>query len=591
MLGPIFVREWLTAPRRPQHYAARAIHLGMLWVLGVTAWQALIGWSRPFSIGDTARFGQLLFRTSVYFQLVLLLFFAALTAAAAVAQEKDRRTFILLLLTDLRSYEIVLGKLLGALLPTGMVVLGSAGVFALGLLLGGVDWRQIVECLLVLLAAGVAAGSLGCLVALWRDQTFPALALTVLLLVLYFAAVQAIGLVDGPPLLGVWLDPFQCVQAVLDQANPVRDLTPVFGFLAAMTAVCVLLNGWSMLRLRVWNPSGEPIMRREPADEQHERAAAVAHAAPGRVRAVWSNPVLWREIRTRAYGQRPLLVKAAYALVISIIAYHALAPLFAGQRAPFAAAWGLLPAVILTLLLMSAQAVTAVTSERDKGALDLLLVTDLSPREFIFGKLLGVAYNTKEFLLPPLALIAAYAAFGWLATPPRGHAELAAQRNLLAAACSSAALLLLAGFVVVLGVHIGLRTEQSRLAITHTLGAVFFLSVGTLVCIWLIVVSGRFEVQWTSFVLFLAAGMAGLWWVLSGERPSLALNVASIVCPLAVLYAVMNVLVGKPGSIESSNPLLPTAVLGAAFGFAIAAMLVPLLSEFDVALGRTTGND
>ncbi len=29
-------------------------------------------------------------------------------------------------------------------------------------------------------------------------------------------------------------------------------------------------------------------------------------------------------------------------------------------------------------------------------------------------------------------------------------------------------------------------------------------------------------------------------------------------------------------------------ILGA-FGFAIAAMLVPLISEFDVALGRTTG--
>jgi hypothetical protein len=33
---------------------------------------------------------------------------------------------------------------------------------------------------------------------------------------------------------------------------------------------------------------------------------------------------------------------------------------------------------------------------------------------------------------------------------------------------------------------------------------------------------------------------------------------------------------------------MPFLALGGAFGFAIAAMLVPLLSEFDVALGRTT---
>ena len=51
----------------------------------------------------------------------------------------------------------------------------------------------------------------------------------------------------------------------------------------------------------------------------------------------------------------------------------------------------------------------------------------------------------------------------------------------------------------------------------------------------------------------------------------------------------INVLVGKPGTVESSDPLMPFFVLAAAFGFTLFAMLVPLLSEFDVALGRTTG--
>jgi hypothetical protein len=43
------------------------------------------------------------------------------------------------------------------------------------------------------------------------------------------------------------------------------------------------------------------------------------------------------------------------------------------------------------------------------------------------------------------------------------------------------------------------------------------------------------------------------------------------------------------GLIPVAVPLVPLAVIAAAFGFPIAAMLVPLLSEFDVALGRTTG--
>ena len=52
------------------------------------------------------------------------------------------------------------------------------------------------------------------------------------------------------------------------------------------------------------------------------------------------------------------------------------------------------------------------------GALDLLMVTDLSPKEFIYGKLLGILYNTKEYLLPPLLLAGVYAYYQTLAVPP-----------------------------------------------------------------------------------------------------------------------------------------------------------------------------
>ena len=90
-------------------------------------------------------------------------------------------------------------------------------------------------------------------------------------------------------------------------------------------------------------------------------------------------------------------------------------------------------------------------------------------------------------------------------------------------------------------------------------------------------------------MFFLVAGIGGLWWVLNGDRPSAALTWASWFCPLGVLYTVMNMLVAKPGSEESADPLIPFLVIVGAFGFTMAAMLVPLLSEFDVALGRTSG--
>jgi hypothetical protein len=254
----------------------------------------------------------------------------------------------------------------------------------------------------------------------------------------------------------------------------------------------------------------------------------------------------------------------------------------------------LVPVAILSLLLISAQAVTAITSERDSGALDLLLVTDLTPKEFIFGKLGGIAYNCKEFLLPIFILAAAYAFRGWLASPPPRpeHIIAAVSRamNLEAFLAVFVGGLVLQAFTILLGVHVALRTTNSRVAVINTLGTVFFLSIGTMICIYLILINGRsFEYQWLSFIFFLGGGIGGLWWVLSANLHSTALTLASWLCPLAVFFAVTHVLVGNPLTQESSDPLWPVVAIFLAFGFTIAAILVRLLSEFDVALGRTGG--
>jgi ABC-type transport system involved in multi-copper enzyme maturation permease subunit len=602
MLGPIFNRELLTLPRRPRHYLLRVAYLGLLWVLAMTLWQTAVGWERTATLGDTAWFGLQLFGLLAYVQLVFVIFFAALSAANAITLEKDRRTFVLLLLTDMRNHEIVLGKLLGSLLQILLFLAGTVPVLALLLLLGGVAPDQVVKVVAILAGAAVAAGSLGCLVALWRDKTFQTLALTVLFLVLYWCLVRGLtvlpGLLGGAPGLGPvvtaeavkswqqWLDPKQALDGVLEPAGEsaaAGAIDPAFGFALTMLALSVLLNLWGVVRLRAWNPRGEPIMQRERPEEDQDKDRARAHAAPGPVRRVWANPILWREIATRAYGRRPLLVKAAYFLVLALICYYALSPLLAGQRPPWAAAWGLVPVAVLSLLLVSAQAVTAITSERDIGALDLLLVTDLTPQEFIFGKLLGICYNAKEYLLPPLVLAVYYGALCLLATPP-DPAD-----NLEVTLCVLAGAVLLLAFTMVLGVHVALRAETSRLAVIHALGTVFFLSAGTGICIYLIWINGRFEYQWLSFIFYLAAAILGLWWVLNGDRPSSALTLASWLCPLAVFYSVTNIMIGKPGTQQSSDPLLPFVVTAGAFGFTLAAMLIPLLSEFDVALGRTSG--
>ena len=598
MLGPIFNREFLTVPRRDRHHTARVAALGLLWVIGITAWQATVGFTKDAALGETARFGLLLFQITAFVQLTLLLFFSALSAASTVSQEKDRRTFILLLLTDMRDYEIVLGKMLGSLLPIAILFSITVPFFAMVLLLGGVSGAQVAQAVVVMAATAVVAGSLGGLVALWRERTFQALALAVLALVFYLLIVQSVGLIGRAvgsdwSQATAWLDPFTAMMYVLEPTADGPAIPPAYGFAFTMLVLSVALNGFGIWKLRQWNPSGEPIQQREAPDDTDDspEVRAKAHAAPGEVRQVWANPILWREIRTLAYGRRPVLVKVAFGIVTALICYYAFDQLHSPYERPaFVAAYGLVPITVLSLLLVSAQAVTSITSERDGKALDLLLVTDVSPREFVFGKLGGVLYNTKEFLIPPLLLAVYYAINGALAYTRED--EVAFVRNFGPLLCVLGAIAVLVAFVMTLGLHVALRIENSRASIVHTLGTVFFLSVGALVSIYLIVINGgSLGNQLLSFSAFIGLGIGGLWWVLSADRPSAALTLASVLCPLAMFYSVVNILIAKPGSQESSDPLLPFLVIGTAFGFTIAAMLVPLLSEFDVALGRTTANE
>src|SRR5262249_9647032 len=160
---------------------------------------------------------------------------------------------------------------------------------------------------------------------------------------------------------------------------------------------------------------------------------------------------------------------------------------------------------VLSLILINAQGVTSLTNERDGKALDLLLVTDISPREFVFGKLGGIFYNTKEMLVLPLVLGLAVWFLGGISA-----------ENLVYLLFG---LLVMDVFVAMLGVHTGMAYANSRTAIATSLGTVFFLVVGVAACMWMMVVfgGGSFQVQLAPFVVFILGGGLGLY-VALGSR-------------------------------------------------------------------------
>ncbi|MDG3002676.1 ABC transporter permease subunit [Paludisphaera mucosa] len=636
--GPIIAREVLTAPRSLRYYLWRASFACFLFILLWTAWQSIVGWQDVRELGLMARFGGVLYGMFAMLQLTLMLFFAPLSTAAAVAYEKDRRTFTLLLMTALSDLEIVLGKLVAGLLHIVVMLGAGIGLLSLCALFGGISFGQVLNLFAVTAASGVAGGAMGLLIALWRDRTFQSISLTILMVVFSVTGVELFSVFFpdlrflGVPVKEV-LNPYRAMIAVLyptsDQATGlVRASSLVYiGVRLTFAAVIVAIGTYM---LRVWNPgSKEPREKGEEDAEVVETLVEVAEAVPAEAAATgvgatlrreaggteagdraavavtsgggdpgfepvggattglhvprrthrrlalaprpyrkpWTNPILWRELKTRAYGSKPLIIKACYLLLFALGVGFFLS-LSKGMEEPLASGLGLIPVglAILSLVLINAQGVTALTSERDTGALDLLLVTELSPAHFIYGKLFGALYNAKEMVILPLLL----AAYLW------GTGRLSGENLVF----FTVDYLLFCHFAAMLGLHDAITYTSSRTAVAHSLGTIFFLMVGILLCAYLIIFSDReFGRQLLSFMIFIGAGSVALFGSLGARNPSSAIALVALLTPFCSFYCIISLLNG--------DFLAALLVSAGVYGFALMAMLVPAVGDFDIALGRT----
>lgn len=617
-IGPVFAREVAIVPRQGKTYVGRSVYGLALVVLISTAWLLLTGTHWIRDLGDFSRFGATLFQVLAPLQLALSAFFAAVLTAGAVAQEKDRKTLVLLLMTNLSNQEIVLGKLAAGILNVVLLLFVALPIFMLCTLFGGVSVAQVVRVFLVTLITVVAAGSLGSLIALWREKTFQALAVTVLTLVLWVAFWEAVGQgLLGREILGLQcnslaaaMSPWTAVRvatAPVVAADPlsasVHGVGP-FLFMAALLST--IMNNVAIARVRAWNAVGqarpeeetatetiaeavltetgettaEPLGKETHWDVHQETEGTVEEAASApavsaelqATRHVWDNPILWREVRTRAYGRKTLIIRLIYLVLFGFAAYacHFAVTAPTAYIDPVTIAAPIVPLLLLSLVLVNAQAVTSLTSERDGKAIDLLLVSDLTSKEFVYGKLGGVFWNAKEMVILPIALCVYIWAMGAMSS-----------FNLFYLLIGLAVLY---AFVAMVGVHTGMHYSNTRSAVGTSLGTVFFLFMGIATCMWMMVAfSGSFQAQLQPFLAFMLGGGLGLYFGLGARNPSRAIGLASFLCPLATFYAVTSMLLGQPHYVF-------IATVGA-YGFATVAMLIPAIDEFDVATGRTTAHE
>ncbi|MDO4629687.1 MAG: hypothetical protein Q4C70_10945 [Planctomycetia bacterium] len=651
-LGPVFQREIVIAPRRTKMYASRTVYTIALLVLSATAWLIVSGSQLISDVGDMARFGNSLFSLIAPLQLVLAMFFSAIFSAGNVSQEKDRNTLVLLLLTQMNNLELVLGKLSASLLHLFVNLLAAVPVFFMIHCFGGVSTEQILQCLAITSTTVLFCGVLGTMIAFWREQTFQAVSMTTLVLVVWLALGECLA-------AGVFGETFSCpawINGMLGNGNLSGDmgvisarelasaLSPWQAILgithfSAVTlpfpVVAVSASGilalWTVLRVRAWSRAERrqrddvPTVKKEDTQNRSENKLEAGYEVEisgyepvsgyrteseggkelgseavsekkleensgkksaqsviqerekaGREKVVWDNPILWREICTHAYGRRAFLVRLFYVVIFAVSAWAVHGHLNMLDLTFYEENAGVLlftmkifvPLALLALILVNAQAVTAITAERDGKAIDLLLVTDLSPKEIVFGKLGGVFWNTREMVVLPLAFLV----YLWCRNVADGEITLYL--------CAGFSVLLL--FSAVLGIHSGMTYAGSRSAIGVSLGTLFFLFVGVAVCLRMMLsMGGSFHAQLQPFLAFMAGGGLAMFLALGARNPSSAIGIASFGLPFATFYAMSALMMNY-----TLGVFLVVAVM---YGFTTAAMLIPAISEFDIVVHH--GND
>jgi hypothetical protein len=95
--------------------------------------------------------------------------------------------------------------------------------------------------------------------------------------------------------------------------------------------------------------------------------------------------------------------------------------------------------------------------------------------------------------------------------------------------------------------------------------------------------AGSFQTQLQPFLAFMVGGGLGLFATLGLRNPSRAIFLASILLPPATFVAITNFMLDSPLSVF--------LLVSLAYGFTTAAMLVPAMHEFDIATGRSAGEN
>ncbi len=396
---PIVDRELRVAARRKSTYRIRAWTAVIAFVVGLCA-------ALPVLIGlGFGSAGKSLYTTLTGFAFGLCLLAGVLLTADCLSEEKREGTLGLLFLTDLRGYDVVLGKFLAVSLNAFYGLLAILPITGLCLLLGGLTGSEfsrmtlaLVNALFFSLAAGICVSAFG------RDSQ--RVMGTTLGLVIFFAGIL-------PALAGVaanvrffaawswieWVSPYCPFAQALEPAY-LGQPEKYWGALAASQFL-----GWSLLTLAStalphrWlgqdATGGAGRLLRRWA---RRSGGGIAARAKARETLLPANPVLWLVNNELDFQRIAWLIVWAWGGTVLLTTMFA-----PGEEGTFMLSmYGVRPFGFLLKWLLALQACRFFAEARRSGALEMLLCTPLTSRDIIRGQVLALRRN---FQWPVIALL------------------------------------------------------------------------------------------------------------------------------------------------------------------------------------------
>jgi ABC-type transport system involved in cytochrome c biogenesis permease component len=407
---PIVERELRVAARKPATYWLRFVVALVVVVLSLIQ---IVGNGRSNSPAVVA---QELFEMLGWVVLVVCLLAGVFVTSDCLSSEKREGTAGLLFLTDLRGYDVVLGKLAATALPCVYGLFSIFPILALPLLMGGVTvgefWRvalSLVVALFFSLAAGMAVSAMS------RDPR-QAMGGTLGIIVFFGGILPTFHLLADSSLNGGhirslhWPSPFYMLKGAFDAFYQVTDGRREFWgslFVVTMLGLGFLSLAGTILPRSWQERSQSRVAGRGEGRWQQLRFGNPRQRAAARGRMLADNPCLWLTARDRraamSYGLLSLLCFCV-CLPLDLFGLGGGSARFDMLRASFFITVG---AGLLFKCLMAMEAGRWLNNDRNSGALELLLVTPVAVPQVLSALWRGLL---RSFVFPFLMQLLLYAA-------------------------------------------------------------------------------------------------------------------------------------------------------------------------------------